>query len=255
MIQVHARVSVPAEICPGGGVSLPTCQPRAAVSGRGEATGLRTRPAAGTTVEAGDATAGPGSRTIVGGAVGRGGDGGGVSGWELVAAAQAGDREAFGRLYGRYSGVVFGVVLARVGNWSLAEDVTSETFLRAWRGIASVRDQGRDVGAWLVGIAGNLVRDHVRSSRVRGEVLCAGVADYPVGERGPERVVLDRETAAQLARWVAGLGRAQRQCVVLRFWQGLSVAQTAVVMGRSEAAVKLLRYRALRRLRQQAGVA
>ena len=66
--------------------------------------------------------------------------------------------------------VVFRYVLFRVGDRELAEDVTSETFLRALRRIASVSYQGRDVGAWFVTIARNLVLDHVKSSRFRLEV-------------------------------------------------------------------------------------
>lgn len=67
---------------------------------------------------------------------------------------------------------MFRFVVVRVGgDRPLAEDITSETFLRALRGISSARDQGRDVGAWLHVIARNLVADHVKSSRYRRESL------------------------------------------------------------------------------------
>ena len=58
--------------------------------------------------------------------------------WALVQAAQQGDATAFGRLYDRYVDAVFRYVLFRVGDRTLAEDVTSETFLRAFRRIASI---------------------------------------------------------------------------------------------------------------------
>jgi RNA polymerase sigma-70 factor, ECF subfamily len=189
-----------------------------------------------------------------------------VGGWELVAAAQRGDRDAFGQLYERYVEMVFRFVLFRVGgDRPLAEDLTSETFLRALRGIASVREQVRDVGAWLTTIARNLVRDHFKSCRYRRERTTAEpqrFADeyrtgYPravlwsgVGDRSPEEEVIDAATVAELMRGVAQLGRAQRECVLLRFLQGLSVSETAAVMGCTEGTVKSLCHRGVRRLAQ-----
>ena len=170
--------------------------------------------------------------------------------WELVRAAQEGDRSAFALLYDKYVDVVFRYVLFRVGDRELAEDVTSETFLRALRRITSVTYQGRDVGAWFVTIARNLVLDHVKSSRFRLEVTTAEVDDSRRVEVGPEQQVLAGATRTALLECVRQLGDDQRECIVLRFLQGLSVAETAVVMARNEGAVKALQHRAIRRLAQ-----
>ena len=170
--------------------------------------------------------------------------------WELVRAAQEGDRAAFALLYDNYVDVVFRYVLFRVGDRELAEDVTSETFLRALRRISSVTYQGRDVGAWFVTIARNLVLDHVKSSRFRLEVTTAEVDESGRVEAGPEQQVLAGATRSALLECVRQLGDDQRECIVLRFLQGLSVAETAVVMARNEGAVKALQHRAVRRLAQ-----
>jgi RNA polymerase sigma-70 factor, ECF subfamily len=170
--------------------------------------------------------------------------------WELVRAAQEGDRSAFALLYDKYVDVVFRYVLFRVGDRELAEDVTSETFLRALRRITSVTYQGRDVGAWFVTIARNLVLDHVKSSRFRLEVTTAEVDESGRVEAGPEQQVLAGATRSALLECVRQLGADQRECIVLRFLQGLSVAETAVVMARNEGAVKALQHRAVRRLAQ-----
>jgi RNA polymerase sigma-70 factor (ECF subfamily) len=170
--------------------------------------------------------------------------------WDLVHAAQEGDRSAFALLYDKYVDVVFRYVLFRVGDRELAEDVTSETFLRALRRITSVTYQGRDVGAWFVTIARNLVLDHVKSSRFRLEVTTAEVDDSQRVEAGPEQQVLSRATRSVLLECVSQLGDDQRECIVLRFLQGLSVAETAAVMARNEGAVKALQHRAVRRLAQ-----
>jgi RNA polymerase sigma-70 factor (ECF subfamily) len=170
--------------------------------------------------------------------------------WDLVHAAQDGDQDAFGRLYDRYVEVVFRYVLFRVGDRSLAEDLTSETFLRALRRISSVSYQGRDVGAWFVTIARNLVLDHVKSSRYRLEVATSDIIESGSVDRGPEHEVLADATNAELLRCVAQLGADQQECIVLRFLQGLSVAETAELMDRNEGAIKALQHRAVRRLAQ-----
>ena len=170
--------------------------------------------------------------------------------WELVRAAQDGDSSAFGRLYDRYVDVVYRYVLFRLGDRDLAEDVTSETFLRALRRITSVSYQGRDVGAWFVTIARNIVLDHVKSSRFRLEVSTADPDDGQAIESGPETQVLANIAHAELLRCVEQLGDDQRECIVLRFMQGLSVAETAELMHRNAGAIKALQHRAVRRLAQ-----
>nr|MDT0665336.1 sigma factor [Micromonospora sp. DSM 115978] len=113
---------------------------------------------------------------------------------ELVRRSQDGENEAFGLLYDRYADVVFRYVVYRVGNVSVAEDIVSETFLRALRRIGTFTWQGTDIGAWFVTIARNLIVDYSRSSRVRLEfpsddVLAA--ADEPGGASpSPEDAVL-----------------------------------------------------------------
>jgi RNA polymerase sigma-70 factor (ECF subfamily) len=170
--------------------------------------------------------------------------------WDLVRQAQDGDTLAFGRLYDQYVDMVFRYVLFRVGDRELAEDVTSETFLRALRRISSVSYQGRDVGAWFVTIARNLVLDHVKSSRYRLEITTSEIRDSGRIDAGPEQQVMTKVTKDALLLCVDQLGDDQRECIVLRFLQGLSVAETAAIMNRNEGAVKALQHRAVRRLAQ-----
>jgi RNA polymerase sigma-70 factor (ECF subfamily) len=165
-----------------------------------------------------------------------------------VRRAQEGDGEAFGELYDRYVTMVHRYVVHRVGDRALAEDVTSETFVRALRRIDSLSFQGRDVGAWLVTIARNLVLDHVKSSRYRLEVSTADMLDADRATDGPEDAVVAHLTNTQLLACVKQLGGEQQECIVLRFLHGLSVAETAAVMGKKDGAIKALQHRAVRRL-------
>ncbi|MEU7031365.1 ECF subfamily RNA polymerase sigma factor, BldN family [Streptomyces sp. NPDC015232] len=167
---------------------------------------------------------------------------------DLVERAQAGEAEAFGRLYDQYSDTVYRYIYYRVGGKATAEDLTSETFLRALRRISTFTWQGRDFGAWLVTIARNLVADHFKSSRFRLEVTTGEMLDANEVERSPEESVLESLSNAALLDAVRRLNPQQQECVTLRFLQGLSVAETARVMGKNEGAIKTLQYRAVRTL-------
>ncbi len=160
--------------------------------------------------------------------------------------------EAFGLVYDRYVDTVFRFVYFRVGNRQLAEDLTADTFLRALKRIGSFTWQGRDLGAWLFTIARNLVADHFKSSRYRLEVTTDEVPDTERDDDGPagspEAAVVAHITNVALLTAVTQLNPEQRECIVLRFLHGLSVAETARAMGKNEGAVKALQYRAVRAL-------
>jgi RNA polymerase sigma-70 factor, ECF subfamily len=166
----------------------------------------------------------------------------------LVRLAQDGDGEAFGQLYDAYSDTVFRYIYYRVSNRSLAEDLASETFLRALRRISTFTWQGRDFGAWLVTIARNLVADHFKSSRYRLEVPTGEMLDSDETEGSPEDSVLAYLSNKALLDAVCQLNPQQQECVTLRFLHGLSVAETARIMGKNDGAVKTLQYRAIRTL-------
>ncbi|SOD70660.1 RNA polymerase sigma-70 factor (TIGR02952 family) [Jatrophihabitans sp. GAS493] len=168
--------------------------------------------------------------------------------WLLVKRAQGGDGEAFGALYDRYVDSVFRFIFYRVHDQQLAEDFTSETFLRALRRIGVITYQGRDIGAWFMTIARNIVLDHVKSARNRLEFTTGEIVEDDRSEPSPETAVLTMLSNDRLMAAVNALGDEQRECVVLRFIQGLSVAETAEIMGKKEGAIKALQHRAVRKL-------
>jgi RNA polymerase sigma-70 factor (ECF subfamily) len=168
--------------------------------------------------------------------------------WQLVQAAQAGDGEAFGQLYDHYVNSVFRFIYYRVNDRALAEDFTSETFLRALRRISTISYQGRDIGAWFMTIARNIVFDHAKSARFRLEMTTGEILENGESEAGPELAVLTSLTNARLLEAVNELGDEQKECIVLRFLHGMSVAETAAVMGKNDGAIKALQHRAIKRL-------
>ncbi len=180
-------------------------------------------------------------------------DEGHIETWRLVHLAQGGDGHAFGQLYDRYVDTVFRFIYFRLNDRTLAEDYTSETFLRALRRIGTITYQGRDIGAWFITIARNIVLDHLKSARHRLEMTTADIIEPKEVERSTEATVLDTLQAERQAEAVNKLGDEQRECVMLRFMQGLSVAETATVMGRNDGAIKALQHRAVRKLADLVG--
>ena len=166
----------------------------------------------------------------------------------LVELARGGDSEAFGQLYDHYQGSVYRFVYYRTRSQTLAEDLTSETFLRALRNMSGFRWQGKDFGAWLMTIARNLCTDHFKAGRTRLELTTEDMGLHDDATEGPENAVLTGLTNEVLLDGLRQLSDEQRDCLIMRFLQGLSIAETAAVLGRSEGAVKQLQLRGVRNL-------
>jgi RNA polymerase sigma-70 factor (ECF subfamily) len=176
-----------------------------------------------------------------------------VETWRLVGLAQEGDGQAFGQLYDRYVDTVFRFIYFRVNDRALAEDFTSETFLRALRRIGTISYQGRDIGAWFITIARNIVLDHLKSARHRLETPTGETIEGRERAQSTEAAVLDTLQSERLMEAVRQLGDEQRECVMLRFVQGMSVSETAQIMGKNDGAIKALQHRAVRKLADLVG--
>jgi len=158
------------------------------------------------------------------------------------------DAEAFGVLYDRYAENIYHFAHARLGNVAAAEDVTADVFVKALRGISRYRDRGRPFSCWLYRIARNAVADHFRHEPVSRQL-----SDWlPATDTQVEATALRRIELEDLWRLVEKLPPQQRVAMTLRFRDDRSAREAAAVMGKSEAAVKLLIYRAVGRLRSDA---
>lgn len=170
--------------------------------------------------------------------------------WIHVEAVQAGRIEAFEHVYRTYAHAVLAYLCALTRDQILAQDLTSETFLRALKSIGSVQDQGKPLRAWLMTIARNLAMDHLKSwtSRkivpVDREYFLANGALAP----GADEVALRREAERRCLDSLLALPPLQRECLLWRYLVGLSVADTAQRMSRSGPAVRSIQHRAVRKL-------
>jgi RNA polymerase sigma-70 factor (ECF subfamily) len=166
----------------------------------------------------------------------------------LVELARKGDADAFGMLYDHYQASVYRFLFYRTRSSQLAEDLTSETFFRALRSMSNFRWQGKDFGAWLMTIARNLATDHFKSGRTRLEQTTEDMGVHDDATEGPEAAVLAGLTNEILLTALKSLPDEQRDCLIMRFLQGMSIAETAAVLGRSDGAIKQLQLRGVRNL-------
>ncbi len=168
---------------------------------------------------------------------------GGLDDRALAAAARA-DPAAFATLYERYLAPVYRYCYLRLGNRQDAEDATARVFLRALHGLAGYR--GGLFAAWLFQIARHVLID---AGRGRRPVQALEAAGEPLDRaRGPEEAALAAAEGEALRSALAALPPDQRAAVELGLagWRGEEIA---AALGKSAAAVKMDRLRALKRLR------
>ncbi len=167
----------------------------------------------------------------------------------LVASAIKGDADAFATLFRVTLPSVYRYLFGRCGDAALAEDLAQDSYLRAMRAVRSSFTGGSsEFVAWLIRIARNRFLDHVKSGRVRWEVV---VDETPVtlahGD-DPEVEALATVASADLKRVLTQLTADQQEVLFMRFFQGLAITEVAVATERTEGAVKALQFRALRAL-------
>jgi RNA polymerase sigma-70 factor (ECF subfamily) len=167
---------------------------------------------------------------------------------QLVQQAKEGDRAAFAEIYDRCQPPIYRYIFYRVSTEAIAEDLTSEVFVRMVDKIDDFTYQGRPLLAWLYTIARNLVNDHHRrggqAERVPlDETLEANVPD-------PEGVADLALNQRRLAAALEQLTEGQRQVIVLKFLEDLDNKTVAQILDKSYGAVKALQHRGLASLRR-----
>lgn len=155
---------------------------------------------------------------------------------------------ALADIYDEYFDRVARYIYIRISDRAEAEDLAGEVFLRALRSLRSYRGTADRLPAWLFSIARNMVVDHYRRRSVRQSVPLESVeiADgHDVDEATDTRLSIQ-----SLSRALPLLTEAQREVIGLRFFAGLSSAETGEVMGKSSGAVREMQRTAIVRLRE-----
>jgi RNA polymerase sigma-70 factor (ECF subfamily) len=166
----------------------------------------------------------------------------------LIEHAKQGDLTALGTLYNLHVDRIYQYALYRTGDDQTAEDIAAEVFLRAIESIGNYEDQGVPFAAWLYRIAHARVVDFWRSSKRH---QTAPLEDPLLQEEltsQDDGIDIDFLQHRLLATALRQLTDDQQNVIVLKFRQGLSNAEIAQVLGKTEGAVKALQWRALEAL-------
>jgi RNA polymerase sigma factor (sigma-70 family) len=158
----------------------------------------------------------------------------------LVSQSLAGDRDAFAAIVGRHQSLICSLAYGATGSLSQSEDLAQETFVTAWKQLASLRDHSK-LRPWLCRIARNLISDKLRlesrePSHAAERVDC--LMDLPSPESHPLQQVIGKEEEAILWRAVDRVPEIYRVPLVLFYREHQSIAEVAEAMDLNEQTVK-----------------
>jgi len=168
-----------------------------------------------------------------------------------VTLACRGNPEAFSYLYEKNVTRIYNYIYYRIGSASDAEDITSRVFYRAFGHINSYVEKGVPFSAWLYRIAHNLIANWHRDNLRRKEVPLEDHLDLPQKSDQPERMLERNQEMDILLKGIRRISADRQQLILLKYLENLSNAEIAVIMGRSEGAIKSLYHRALIALREE----
>jgi RNA polymerase sigma-70 factor (ECF subfamily) len=170
---------------------------------------------------------------------------------EIIQKAIQGDKEAFSHLYQEHVTKIYNYIYYRTGNANDAEDLTARVFYRAMGSIQRYQQKGVPFSAWLYRIAHNMVANWHRDNSRKREVPLEDQIDLPFKGELPEATLLRNQETHYLMTYIRSLPSDRQQLVILKFVEGLPNSEIALIMNRSEGAIKSLYHRTLETLRQK----
>lgn len=165
---------------------------------------------------------------------------------ESAAQVASGDKAAFANIYGILIDSVYRYLFWNLGSTEDAEDLAEEVFLRCLVNIGSYNPKRGAFRSWAFRIAHNVLMDHHRRSKRRGEEPLQD--DLENGSISTQESVEEKERSKELHEALELLNEAQRQVITMKYFAEMSNAETAAALGRSEGAVNAIQHRALRRI-------
>ena len=174
---------------------------------------------------------------------------------DLVSRVCAGDAEAFRLIFERYSRPVISFIFDMVNDRSLAEELTQETFVRAFRAIRTMRRETK-LSTWLFGIARNVARESLRARARAGNHLHLAdkaVLDLSDDKPVPVEGVLNKELNEVIRRSLAALDEDKRLVFTLKVLHQCSYEEIAEITGSSIAKLKTDLHRARAEMRRRIG--
>ena len=166
----------------------------------------------------------------------------------LLERAREYDAQALAEIYDRYAESIYRYAYRYVGDANLAEDLTSEVFLKLLEVLGTRRAPRKQLQGWLYRVARNLAVDWFRK-QAKGVPLSLNEELTPDGD-SPVTRLEQLQLHQDLREAISELTPDQQQVIVLRFGEGRKLREIGRLMGKSEGAIKVLQYRAMKRLRK-----
>src|SRR3982074_825294 len=161
----------------------------------------------------------------------------------LIERVRQGDQDAVRALYERYFDRIYNYVYARLGRAEDAEDLAIDTMTRSLTRLDLFRAQGAAFSSWIYRIAHNATIDHYRR---HGKVSLVSLEHAPAPESAdPSDLAVEQLSNQDLHSAIRELTDEQQQVLILRFFQDLTAAQVASILGKSVGAVQALQHPAL----------
>jgi RNA polymerase sigma-70 factor, ECF subfamily len=178
---------------------------------------------------------------------------------EQVEAAQTGDHTAFHRLVDHFQPEIFRMLYYRTRSRMDAEDLTQDVFLKAYKHLTRLQSP-QVFRSWLYRIAVNRVNDHFRKKRFRAlfgnvsmdDETFQETEEMAVPPQGPEALER-REFWQQVEKMLDTLSRTEREVILLRFFDQLSIKEMTTTLNKNESTVKTHLYRALKKIKATFG--
>jgi RNA polymerase sigma-70 factor, ECF subfamily len=165
----------------------------------------------------------------------------------LLFQSQNGNREAFGFIYDHFRERIYKFIFFRVGHKELAEDILSDTFVKAWVRIQDISSP-KALSSWIYSVAKNNVIDYYRVKKVTIDI--AEVSEFLVDAANPIDSANLSVEHAHLLDILSSISEEQRLIIQYKFFEDLTNEEIASIMGKTEGAVRVLQHRAILKLKQ-----
>jgi RNA polymerase sigma-70 factor (ECF subfamily) len=174
---------------------------------------------------------------------------------ELVERAKK-DPEAFGKLYDEYYSKIFGYILKRIANLEIAQDITSETFLKILKNLWKFKWKGVSFSSWLYRIANNEIANYFRKNRKK--LISLDKIPEPISVSNPEIEIIEAQEKLErhqdflkIQEKISRLQVKYQEVIALRFFEKKQIKEIAEILGKKEGTIKSLLHRGLAKLKEE----
>ena len=165
----------------------------------------------------------------------------------LIKKAQEGDTNSFGEIYDIYLNNIYQFIFYKVTHKEIAEDLTEESFFKAWVNLKKYKKQSCPFSSWLYRISNNTVIDYLRKEKIKTEELMDEMPDKNMSAKKDAEQYYNQKL---LKKALSKLPNTQKEVIILKYINELKNKEIALILKKSDTAVRILISRALKKLKE-----